>query len=191
MSKLWLSVLRGSGLVGLLWATCQVMAGDIPIDAAPPPSEIASALPAATLQGRATMRLFGLAIYEVRLWAVTGFTSERYDTQSFALELRYARRLDGAAIVERSIAEMRHAGPVDDMQARVWQAAMTRAFPDVIAGDRLTGINQADGTTRFFHNARSTASVSDPEFARRFFGIWLAQTTSEPALRRRLIGQAP
>ena len=189
--KLWRSVLRGSGVVGVLWATCQAMAADLPINAAPPPPEIASALPAATLQGRATMRFLGLAIYEVRLWAAAGFTPERYDTQPFALELRYARHLEGAAIAERSIAEMRRAGPVDDVQARVWLAAMTRAFPDVTAGDRLTGVNQADGATRFFHNARPTGTFSDPEFALRFFGIWLAPTTSEPALRRRLIGQAP
>lgn len=189
--KLWRSVLRGLVLVNVLWVTCQAVAADLPNDAAPAPPEIASALPAATLQGRATMRFIGLAIYEVRLWAAAGFAPERYDTQPFALELRYARRLEGAAIAERSIAEMRRAGPVDDMQARTWQSAMTHAFPDVMAGDRLTGINQADGTTRFFHNQRPTANVSDPAFARRFFGIWLAPTTSEPDLRRRLIGQAP
>lgn len=191
VQKLWRSVRLGLVVVGGLWAACQTMAANFPMDATPPPPEVASELPAATLQGNATMRFFGLAIYEVRLWAAAGFAPERYDTQPFALELRYARRLDGAAIAERSIAEMRRAGPVDDMQARVWQSAMTRAFPDVIAGDRLTGVNQADGTTRFFHNERPTAGISDPEFARRFFGIWLAPTTSEPALRRRLIGPAP
>jgi Chalcone isomerase-like len=188
---LWRSVLRGLGLAGMLWVACQAMAADPPSDAAQPPPEIATVLPAATLQGRATMRFIGLAIYEVRLWAAAGFTPERYDTQPFALELRYARRFEGAVIAERSIAEMRRTAPVDDMQARAWQSTMTLAFPDVVAGDRLTGVYPADGTARFFHNARPTASVSDAEFARRFFGMWLTPTTSEPALRRRLIGQAP
>ena len=185
------SILRGLGAVSVLWAAGRAGAADGPSDAGTPPREIASALPDATLQGRATLRYLGFAIYEVHLWAMVGFMPERYDTQPFALELRYARRLDGAAIAERSIDEMRRAGPVDDVQARAWQAAMTRAFPDVVAGDRLTGVSQAEGTTRFFHNARPTATVSDAEFTRRFFGIWLAPTTSEPGLRRRLIGQAP
>ena len=189
--KRWHPVSRALGIAGVLWATGQTMAAGLPIDAEPPPPEVASALPGATLHGRATMRFFGLAIYDVHLWAAAGFTPERYDTQLFALELRYARRLGGEAIAERSLVEMRRAGPVDETQAKAWQSAMTRAFPDVVAGDRLTGVNQADGTTRFFHNARTTANVSDPAFARRFFGIWLASTTSEPALRRQLIGQAP
>jgi hypothetical protein len=187
-----LALWRSAGVFGVfVAAACHAIAADVPIDAVPPPPEVSSALPAAKLQGRATMRFFGLAIYEVRLWAPAGFAGERYDTHAFALELVYARRFTGAAITERSLEEMRRSGPVDDTQARVWQSAMARAFPDVAVGDRLTGVNHADGTTRFFHNARPTAGVSDPEFARRFFGIWLAPTTSEPALRRRLIGSAP
>src|SRR6188768_3793093 len=100
---LWRSVLRGLGLVGVLWAACPAIAADLPSDAAQPPPEIAAALPAAALQGHATMRFIGLAIYEVRLWAAAGFAPERYDTQPFALELRYARGLEGAAIAERSV----------------------------------------------------------------------------------------
>ena len=115
VQKRWRSVRLGLVVVGGLWAACQTMAANVPIDATPPPPEVASALPAATLQGNATMRFYGLAVYDVRLWAAAGFAPERYDTQPFALELRYARRLDGAAIAERSIAEMRRSGPVDDM----------------------------------------------------------------------------
>ena len=43
----------------------------------------------------------------------------------------------------------------------------------------------------FLTNGRQTGWVPDPDFARVFFGIWLAPTTSEPGLRRQLIGQAP
>jgi hypothetical protein len=33
--------------------------------------------------------------------------------------------------------------------------------------------------------------VPDPEFSRLFFGIWLAETTSEPRLRNALLAGAP
>ena len=65
---------------------------------------------------------------------------------------------------------------------------MTRAFPDVAPSDRLTGVHLPGEATRFFHNGRPTSAVVDPAFGRLFFGIWLAATTSEPELRRRLIG---
>ena len=125
----------------------------------------------------------------MRLWAPVGFEAERYEKQPFALELRYARALAGPAIAERSIVEMRRGGSFDDEQARSWQLAMTRAFPDVAPGDRISGLHHPDGTTRFFHHGQPTSTLVDAAFARRFFGIWLATTTSEPGLRRQLIGQ--
>jgi hypothetical protein len=83
---------------------------------------------------------------------------------------------------------MRRVGPFDDSRADAWQAAMTRAFPDVAPGDRLTGVHAPGEATRFFHNGRPTSALADPAFGPLFFGIWLAATTSEPGLRRRLIG---
>lgn len=156
---------------------------------APAPAEVAGALPTARLHGSGTLRYFGLAIYEARLWAAPDFVPGRYDAHSFALELRYARKLDGAAIAERSIAEMRRVGTFDPAQAKAWLAQLTQAFPDVKPGDRLTGVRGPGGVTRFYSNGQQTSSIADPEFGRLFFGIWLSGNTSEPTLRRELIGQ--
>jgi hypothetical protein len=41
---------------------------------------------------------------------------------------------------------------------------------------------------RFFHNSRPTAQIRDAEYARLFFGIWLAPQTSAPAMRTALLG---
>jgi hypothetical protein len=153
-----------------------------------PPTEVASSVSAARLQGRGTLRYFGLRVYEARLWAGPGFAAESYTDQTFALELEYARGFAGGAIAQRSIDEMRRSAIVANGQAREWQAAMVRAFPDVAPGDRLTGIHAPGAATHFFHNGRPTTPVAGPEFARLFFGIWLAESTSEPALRRQLIG---
>jgi hypothetical protein len=157
----------------------------------PAPAEVVDALPTARLQGSGTMRYLGLAICDVRLWASPDFAAGRYDDHRFALELRYARKLDGAAIAERSIAEMRRVGAFDPARARVWLDQLKQAFPDVRPGDRLTGVRGPGGLTRFYSNGRPTLSIADAEFSRLFFGIWLAGTTSEPELRRELIGQNP
>ena len=184
------AIVQFVGLAVLAWLCGSAWASTATPQLMPtPPPEIAAELPTAVLQGRGTLRFFGLAVYEARLWAAAGFEAERYPALPFALELRYARALAGQAIAERSIAEMRRGGSLDDEQARRWQLSMTRAFPNVVAGDRLTGMSQPDGTTRFFHNGQPTSTLVDPAFARRFFGIWLATTTSEPGLRRQLIGQ--
>jgi len=155
-----------------------------------PPSEIGTALPAARPLGTATMRFLGWRVYDARLWAGAEFSASRFEAQPFALELQYARTLEGAAIARRSVEEMRRLGSIDDAQAEAWRTAMTRAFPDVAPGDRLTGLHLPEGRTRFFHNGRLTHEIEGRSFARLFFGIWLAPATSEPALRRQLLGTA-
>jgi hypothetical protein len=75
-------------------------------------------------------------------------------------------------------------------QAQAWQTEMTRLFPDVGDGDRLTGVMLPGEAARFYFNGELRGELRDPDFARLFFGIWLAPETSEPALRERLLGQA-
>jgi hypothetical protein len=156
--------------------------------ATPAPAEVTATIAGARLVGSGVLRYFGFEVYEARLWADAAFVSPRYAEQPFALELRYARALEGRAIALRSIEEMRRAGPLAEAEQRSWMAALQAAFPDVRAGDRLTGTHDPRGVTRFFHNGRPTATITDPAFAPRFFGIWLASTTSAPELRERLLG---
>ena len=40
----------------------------------------------------------------------------------------------------------------------------------------------------FFHNGKLTAQLVDADYARLFFGIWLARQSSAPALREALLG---
>ena len=69
-----------------------------------------------------------------------------------------------------------------------WLGEMTRIFPDVRAGDRITGVQRPGTGARFFVNGRLQGELPDSDFARLFFGIWLSPRTSEPALRAALLG---
>lgn len=146
-------------------------------------------LPGSRLQGEATLRFFGLRVYHAQLWTQPDFRAERLGEQALVLELRYLRDLQGQAIAERSLEEMRRSSGFSEAQAQGWLAEMRRLFPDVKAGDRLTGRLTPGEGARFWHNGRPVGEVKDTEFARRFFGIWLAPSTSEPAMRQALLGQ--
>lgn len=152
------------------------------------PIELRSTLPAGRLVGKGVLRFFGLRVYEARLWASPGFPPEDYARHPFALELIYDRKLEGMAIAERSIAEMRRVGSFTEEQTRQWLELMKQAFPDVLAQDRLLGLYDGQGEVRFFHNSRQTAQLRDAEYARLFFGIWLSPQTSAPAMRSSLLG---
>ena len=67
---------------------------------------------------------------------------------------------------------------------------MRALFPDVHKGDTLTGVYTRKGTTIFYKNGKKLETINDPEFGRAFFGIWLSENTSEPDLRKQLLGQS-
>ena len=64
-----------------------------------------------------------------------------------------------------------------------WQrCAMT--FPDVKKGDRITGVHEPGVAAQFFVNGALKGEIRDAEFARRFFGIWLAHADLGAAAAR-------
>jgi len=147
-------------------------------------------LPGSRLQGEATLRYFGLRVYHARLWTLPDFRVSQPVEQAMVLELEYLRDLPGPAIAERSLQEMQRAGSIPEAQARRWLAEMQRIFPDVKAGDRISGQLLPGQGARFSHNGRPRGQVDDPDFARLFFGIWLAPGTAEPGMRVALLGLA-
>ena len=145
-------------------------------------------MPAARLQARGSVSYFGLPVYELRLWVTENVTAETFEHRLLALEIEYARALDGRRIAERSLAEMQRVDGISDEQAQRWLAAMTQAFPEVARGDRLTGVQRPREATHFFFNTVRRGEIRDAEFTRRFFGIWLGPRSSEPGLRATLLG---
>ena len=148
-------------------------------------------LPGSRLQGEATLHYFGLRVYHARLWTLPDFRTTQPVEQPMVLELEYLRDFKGQAIAERSLQEMQRTAPIPEAQARRWLAEMQRIFPDVKAGDRISGQHLPDQGVRFSHNGRPRGLVDDPDFARLFFGIWLSPGTSEPGMRVALLGLTP
>jgi Chalcone isomerase-like len=154
------------------------------------PPEVAKELAEAKRIGQGRLRYFGLHIYDATLWSAANSSELSLDAHALGLELRYARNLDGAAIAERSLKEMHRVGEVPAADGQRWLQDMQRLFPDVVAGDRLTGIHRPGETARFYLNGKLRGEVRDAAFTRLFFGIWLSPQTSQPQLRLALLGRS-
>jgi hypothetical protein len=152
------------------------------------PPEVSAELPGALLLGEGRLRFLGMHIYDIRLWAEGAQAKREPKTHPLALELQYARALGGRAIAERSLKEMQALDAVNAAQAEDWLAQMQQIFPDVKAGDRITGVQRPLEATRFFVNGEPRGEVRDADFTRLFFGIWLSPSTSQPGLRDALLG---
>lgn len=157
-----------------------------------PPRGISAAIENPRLIGQGLLRWFGLRVYDATLWATGGrFDPARPMDVAFALELRYLRTLEGAAIADASIREITRMGFGSAAQQDVWLQQMRKLFPNVRDGDRLAGIHRPGQGVEFFGNDAPIGRVEDPEFARAFFAIWLDQRTTVPDLRRALLSGAP
>ncbi len=157
---------------------------------AQPVSGLHELLPSGHAAGQARLRFWGLDVYDASLRVAPGFRQADFAAHGFALQLHYLRGFSGADIAQRSIEEMRRGAGMSAAQAASWQAALARLLPDVAAGDRFTGVHRPGRPALFFHNGRPLGEVGDPQFARQFFGIWLAPWTSEPGLRTALLAGA-
>jgi hypothetical protein len=153
------------------------------------PAEVSAAVTGAQFTGSGKLTFFGLDVYESSLWVTPSFKPARFENHAFALELHYLRNFSADAIAQRSIEEMQRLEPLPEQQAEQWLKALREALPNVKKGDRLMGLHRPGVGVVFWSNGKRSGEVRDAEFARQFFAIWLSPKTSEPKLRRALLGQ--
>lgn len=182
--RTWVCALGCCALLGVAQVWAQAPAGkpDDPFSR-PEVAALKGVVPSAPVR----LRVWGFDVYDARLWTPAGFRHRQATQFPFALELQYLRRLEGAAIASRSIEEMRRVGSLTDAQAQTWLTAMRELFPNVAAGERITGINWPGVGAEFWVNGQRVGAVKDEAFARLFFGIWLDERTSEPKMRTQLL----
>ena len=169
-----------SGLAGVVLTVCVAVA---------PPSlargSQVAALEDMSLVGEARMEVLFWDVYDARLYSHgSGWRAE----PPFALALTYLLDLDGKRIAERSIQEMRKQGFGDELTLARWYELLAGIIPDVSDRDEIVGLADSEGHTSFFLNGELIGEIREPEFTDRFFGIWLSERTSEPELRRNLLG---
>ena len=165
-------------------------AANTPTAAATTAATAQAPLAGTRLSGQARHKVWGFEVYDAALWVTPGFSAQAPERSAFALELHYLRDFSARDIASRSITEMRRSGPLTPEQADQWQKALETTLPDVRKGDRLTGVNQPGQPTAFWLNGKSIGDIAGADFAKRFFGIWLAPQTSAPALREALLAGA-
>lgn len=135
--------------------------------------------------GEARLSVLFWDIYDATLVAPNG----EYNQQGpFALSLTYLRDFDGDDIASRSIDEMRKLGMQDEMKLASWFQKMQQIFPDVKEGQTITGMIDKNQVSHFYIDDQLLGQVDDKEFSQWFFNIWLAENTSEPKMRRQLLG---
>ena len=106
----------------------------------------------------------------------------------FALKLDYLTDFTKQQIVDRTIVEIKKQGFRNKSKLDLWHEQMLNIFINVDLGVSITGVYKSDGNAVFYSGERVLGYIEDKELARLFFDIWLSSKTSEPNLRRKLLG---
>lgn len=138
--------------------------------------------------GGGLLRFFGFQIYNAWLWTPAGTSFDQ--RKPYALDIQYLRNFTAKELADRSVDEMRGQGTGSDALFPKWHSEMLRVFTDVKPGDRLTGVATPARTAKFFYNGSYRGEIADSAFTDAFFGIWLSDKSSQPAMRDRLLGKA-
>ena len=171
--------------LALLCAFSGVQASTAPV----PPGELARDLEKPVLAGSGRLRFLGFSVYEARLWTAPQFQAERFGAHPFALEILYARAISASALTDATLQQMQALDAPPGVRQSDWQKALQGAFPDVKAGDRLTGVHLPDKGLRLYFNGQLHKAIDDPMLSQHFFAIWLSPATQEPRLRAQLLGK--
>lgn len=148
--------------------------------------EPASALvPNAAMVGRGVLSYAFWDVYEARLYAPEG----NWDPAGpYALSITYLRTINGRDIADRSVQEMRKQGFTDEVKLAAWNTQLKAILPDVKDGTVLSAVRLPGMQTNFYHGTDEIGTIKGDDFGSLFFGIWLGEATSEPGLRRALLG---
>ncbi|MGB5445320.1 MAG: chalcone isomerase family protein [Psychromonas sp.] len=135
--------------------------------------------------GTGEMSWFLMDIYKASLHSADGvYTAKKYPQ---ALKIRYQRDFKKEGLVDATEKEWQKM-PLTRQQYKPWLRQLSALWPDVKKGDSITLFVAANGQASFYHNNRLLGEIDNADFADAFLDIWLDKNTSQPRLRRQLIG---
>ena len=138
--------------------------------------------------GRGELTWFGFSVYEASLWTKNGKYMGLENSVPIALAITYQRSIDSEDLANRTSEEWERLGIFKNEQRQFWQKKLKQIWPDVKAGDTITTLVTSENITRFYYNDNLLAVLDDPAFGTALLSIWLDPNTSEPDLRKQLIG---
>ena len=138
-----------------------------------------------TIIGEGTLKVFFMEIYDLRLIA----DSPTFSWQDkFKLDFIYTRDLKRESVIKSSIKELRRQSSVTESDIESWQGYLEQFIKPIQEGTHATVLWNPEGHITFHYENSDPTTFEDEGFARAFLNIWLGEETSQPKLRKQLLG---
>jgi hypothetical protein len=136
-----------------------------------------------SLVGEGTMKVLFFDLYHAKLYA-----SKAQLTNYDLFEIEYLKDIPAKKLIDATEDQWQHIG-LTNSEIPNWLRDINRIWPDINKGETLILKRNANGQAEFFHQGKYIGTVSDAAFTDAFLAIWLSEKTSEPKLRKQLLGQ--
>jgi hypothetical protein len=120
----------------------------------------------------------------------TLYSAEFYTTPTNserALKLEYYRSIDSRDLVDATKDQWNKLG-YSKSNIQRWLKPLYEMWPNVEEGSTLTIRVAEDNVSRFYFDEQPIGIIQDKQFGEAFLAIWLSENTSEPGLRKQLLG---
>ncbi|MCH8500363.1 MAG: chalcone isomerase family protein [Aliidiomarina sp.] len=135
--------------------------------------------------GETRLRVLLMRIYDAALFTRSG---EFNGMEPMVLAIEYARDISAQQLVNQTRDEWQRMDLFDE-NSEQWLEQLAKMWPNVSSGDCLIAARTEDGTTQFFSAEKSLGEIDAPEFAEKFFSIWLAENARFRRSRDELVGE--
>lgn len=102
-------------------------------------------------------------------------------------EGKYLKDISSVELLERTVEQWQHIG-VETEKYQDYLSLLQQIWPNINKGDTLSLIFDKRSSA-FYYNQELIGIVDSPQFGQLFIDIWLAKNTSQPNLRKELLGE--
>ena len=139
-----------------------------------------------SLLGETTFSIFFWDLYKSKLMTTSGQYPINLLHDSLLFHIRYLADISRKDLIKRTVEQWQHLG-FEQTDYQHYLADLNRLWPDIKAGDSLALFVRQNHSSFYFNN-KFLGDINDPRFGQVFIDIWLSEQTSQPELRRALLG---
>jgi hypothetical protein len=125
-------------------------------------------------------------LYKIQLLTTSGDYPIEIKKDNLIMDIKYLADISNDDLIERTIEQWQHLGIAPE-NYQGYLLELKAIWPNIIDGDSLSLLIH-QGRSVFYYNQQYVGVINDPKFGQIFLAIWLSEKTSEPSLRRELLG---
>lgn len=138
--------------------------------------------------GETTFSILFWDLYKSKLMTTSGDYPVNFGSDALVYEINYLADISKEDLIKRTVEQWQHIG-VKAESYQPFLGALNDLWPNINKGDKLSMLVNGQSSAFYFNNEH-LGDINSPEFGPMFLDIWLAENTSQPKLRRELLGKA-